>query len=98
MSGDWMDEKDNKILEEYNKILGLFEQGEDIGMDVLDLLASNEGLYKERGVESLATEAFDKAWAYILRDEDANGILMGLLSSFIAEYVNAIGGINSIVQ
>lgn len=93
-----MDEKDNEILEEYNRILGLFEQGEDIGMDVLDLLASHEDLYRERGLENIATEAFDKAWAYTLKDEDANSMLMALASSFIAEYVNAIGGINSIVQ
>ena len=93
-----MDEKDKEILAEYNRIYGLFEQGEDIDMDVLDLLASHEDLYKERGIDNLAMETFDKAWAYILNDEDTEGMLMDLLSSFIAQYVNAIGGIDSIVQ
>lgn len=93
-----MEDKDKEILEEYNRIHGLYEQGEDIGIDVLDLLALHEDLYKERGLENLAIEAFDKAWAYILKDEDANVMLMALVSSFIAEYVNAIGGIDSVVH
>ena len=67
-------------------------------MDVLDLLASHEDLYKERGIDDLAMENFDKAWTYILNDEDTEGMLMDLLSSFIAQYVNAIGGIDSVVQ
>ena len=93
-----MDEKDKEILGEYSRIHDLFEQGEDIGMYVLDLLASHEDLYKERGLNDLAIETFDKAWAYILKDEDTNVMLMALVSSFIAEYVNAIGGIDSVVQ
>ena len=93
-----MEDKDKEILAEYNRIYGLFEQGEDIGMDVLDLLASHEDLYKERGLENIAIETFDKAWACILKDEDANSMLMDLVSSFIAQYVNAIGGIDSVVQ
>ena len=93
-----MDEKDKEILAEYNRIYGLFEQGEDIGMDVLDLLASHEDLYKERGIDDLAIETFDKAWTYILNDENTEGMLMDFLSSFIAQYVNAIGGIDSVVQ
>ena len=93
-----MEDKDKEILAEYNRIYGLFEQGEDIGMDVLDLLASHENLYKERGLEDLAIETFDKAWACILKDEDANSMLVALVSSFIAQYVNAIGGIDSVVQ
>ena len=93
-----MEDKDKEILGEYNRIYGLFEQGEDIGMDVLDLLASHEDLYKERGLEDFAIETFDKAWAYILKDEDANSMLIALVSSFIAQYVNAIGGIDSVIQ
>ena len=93
-----MDEKDKEILGEYSRIHDLFEQGEDIGIYVLDLLASHEDLYKERGLNDLAIETFDKAWAYTLKDEDADGMLMDLLSSFIAQYVNAIGGIDSVVQ
>ena len=92
-----MDDKDKEILEEYNRIYALFEQGEDIDIDVLDLLGLHEDLYKERGLEDLAIETFDKAWAYILKDEDSNIMLIGLVSSFIAEYVNAIGGIDSVV-
>ena len=93
-----MDEKDEEILAEYNRIYSLYEQGEDIDVDVLDLLVLHEDLYKERGLEDLAIETFDKAWACILKDEDTNVMLMALVSSFIAEYVNAIGGIDSVIQ